>query len=754
MLYSFDVFDTLITRKTATPEGIFALVQEELQRSSYSEFPSNLRNHFLIYRIHAEELARSVCRNENRQEVLLSEIYQALQLLGLTEQQKNQLMELEVQTELENIFPIQENIQRLKQYVAKGQCVVLISDMYLDKKVIGNMLHKIDPIFDTIPLYVSSESMESKWHGSLYQYIKEQEHVAYEEWVHIGDNIESDVRVPKSLGIQSEHYQSVSMLDFEKQILEKKREIAYIQLSIGASLYARRYYQDITAFRMGASLGGPILYAYVCWILEECIKRSINKLYFIARDGYFPKLIADQLIKENQYKIETHYLYGSRKAWKMIAMEEQDDLAILLNSSYMYRATSICDVAELLELTESQLYEILPQLRRVQKESFTPVIRNYCYHEIIVHQKSVISYLQNALADRRKKAVQYLMQEIDIQREDTAYVEIGGTGYTQGCLARLTKPFRKNKIRTFYFKRDTYKDVEDCEFFVYLPSFLDNNIAIEMLTRAPENQTIGYEESHGKMRPIYLEGTGELKALQEHGIKAYEDGIRAYTTSFCKLNGNSNEAFKLVSEYFHMALETPDSEVLSYIGGMPNNASGREKRIGPFAPELTSKEAKRIFLPKKGQAQESLYKGTELQYSIMRSSKKVQAKIEKYKSKSKILHNWKEHFWYVKHYGLRIPKCFRCKKVVLYGAGKAGQKIYNDCRYLPGMKIILWVDKNYEQRRNEGLKVVNPSEILNMDYDQILIGVMNQKVADCIKKELLELGIVEEKMVWLDLGAR
>ena len=70
------------------------------------------------------------------------------------------------------------------------------------------------------------------------------------------------------------------------------------------------------------------------------------------------------------------------------------------------------------------------------------------------------------------------------------------------------------------------------------------------------------------------------------------------------------------------------------------------------------------------------------------------------------------------------------------------------------MKIILWVDKNYEQRRNKGLKVVSPSEILNIDYDQILIGVMNQKVADCIKKELLELGIVEEKIVWLDLGAR
>ena len=32
MIYSFDVFDTLITRTTASPLGIFALMQERLQR--------------------------------------------------------------------------------------------------------------------------------------------------------------------------------------------------------------------------------------------------------------------------------------------------------------------------------------------------------------------------------------------------------------------------------------------------------------------------------------------------------------------------------------------------------------------------------------------------------------------------------------------------------------------------------------------------------------------------------------------------
>ena len=32
-LYSFDIYDTLITRKTATPEGIFALMQKQLEEN-------------------------------------------------------------------------------------------------------------------------------------------------------------------------------------------------------------------------------------------------------------------------------------------------------------------------------------------------------------------------------------------------------------------------------------------------------------------------------------------------------------------------------------------------------------------------------------------------------------------------------------------------------------------------------------------------------------------------------------------------
>jgi len=48
-MYSFDVFDTVITRNTATPGGIFVLVEDELLKNSlYADIPTRYRENFFI----------------------------------------------------------------------------------------------------------------------------------------------------------------------------------------------------------------------------------------------------------------------------------------------------------------------------------------------------------------------------------------------------------------------------------------------------------------------------------------------------------------------------------------------------------------------------------------------------------------------------------------------------------------------------------------------------------------------------------
>ena len=58
-MYSFDVFDTLITRTTATPQGIFALMKDKLaEERDTNGLEDYVIENFFELRIHSEELIR------------------------------------------------------------------------------------------------------------------------------------------------------------------------------------------------------------------------------------------------------------------------------------------------------------------------------------------------------------------------------------------------------------------------------------------------------------------------------------------------------------------------------------------------------------------------------------------------------------------------------------------------------------------------------------------------------------------------
>ncbi len=87
------------------------------------------------------------------------------------------------------------------------------------------------------------------------------------------------------------------------------------------------------------------------------------------------------------------------------------------------------------------------------------------------------------------------------------------------------------------------------------------------------------------------------------------------------------------------------------------------------------------------------------------------------------------------------------KKIVLYGAGQAGKDFRHQLKKL-GYEIVLWVDGNYCYWNGLGLDVKAPEQILEVEYDEILIAVWDEKAAKSIEKHLTELGVRGENVVW------
>ena len=83
------------------------------------------------------------------------------------------------------------------------------------------------------------------------------------------------------------------------------------------------------------------------------------------------------------------------------------------------------------------------------------------------------------------------------------------------------------------------------------------------------------------------------------------------------------------------------------------------------------------------------------------------------------------------------------KKIVLYGAGKAGKDYFRQLTKM-GYEVVLWVDRNYCNEEH----VKNPQEILRAEYDVILIAVSRPEYVKSIRQLLQSLGIAEEKMMW------
>ena len=153
-LYSFDVFDTLITRSTVTPDGIFAVMQNFLNKdaSVFDGIDDFVRNNFYHLRIGAEQVARNTFCVDGIEDVTLGQIYEVLVIEGqISKDQSKFLQNLEKRTEIDFSIGISENIFKIKELIEAGKRVVLISDMYLDRDTIREMLVKADEIFQNMP---------------------------------------------------------------------------------------------------------------------------------------------------------------------------------------------------------------------------------------------------------------------------------------------------------------------------------------------------------------------------------------------------------------------------------------------------------------------------------------------------------------------------------------------------------------------------------------------------------------------------
>ena len=559
-LHSFDIFDTVLTRTFAVPGDLFVALGEEAGRRGLLLI---VPEEFARKRMAADSAAR---RTAPAHEPGLGEIYAVLACdLGLAPAETGRLRELELEMEEAALQPVPGMQQRVAAAREAGRRVVFISDMYLPAAFLERVLTKYGFFQAGDRVYVSGEARASKAGGQLYLQILSELGVPPGDWVHLGDNELADNLVPKKLGISTEPVTAVRLSRYE-WIARGEGSVAPVWRSrlAAAMRLARLEGAGLPDARRviwstGAGVAGPLLFGFVYWCLRQAQERGVQRLYFIARDGQVLHRLACQISAAWGFNIECRYLYGSRQAWRVPALNgvgaEEVEWAAPSNHEL-----SVENVLARLGLEPGALRALLADQGFAPEHWREPLAEAQLER---LRRVLVLDTVQQLAAQAGARALglllRYLEQEGMLDGVPSALVDMGWNGNLQRSLGRalqLAGHANAARLTGFYFglyhtavaseghaMLDYWSQLHDSRYDL----LAQNTFMFEMMTAADHGSTTGYE-AVGEMVQPRLAAPRSAEALA-WGLAELHAAILAFGARYLDLAGPTRSS---LAEFQHV----------------------------------------------------------------------------------------------------------------------------------------------------------------------------------------------------------
>lgn len=288
--FSFDVFDTCVTRHCISPPDLFeALFTKLLLKTALPAHGLETAAKSLARsRIQAETTTRQQARQQtNSDDVALAKIYQTLAptLVSYSICADDAFAE-EMEQELAAVSPILSTRRRIQQLRKQGHNILFISDMYLPGSVVRQMLIEHGFTDGSDHVYVSADTGLSKSSGRLFTHVCKQLGIEPKKLHHTGDNPYADIRAAKRLGIQTTHFTQSNATRYESGFRSELIGNDWVRSHlIGISRAVRLRHAPGTSngdshAAIASDILGPLLTSYVFWVLITAQQAGIEHLHF------------------------------------------------------------------------------------------------------------------------------------------------------------------------------------------------------------------------------------------------------------------------------------------------------------------------------------------------------------------------------------------------------------------------------------------------------------------------------------------
>ncbi|MBQ6466816.1 MAG: HAD hydrolase-like protein [Clostridia bacterium] len=429
-IVSFDVFDTLITRKVLHPADVFSLAAILAKQRMNISF--DLRK----VRIEAE---KKLVDSEKKYSYNIQDIYKIIKKeQNLSDELTEQLLTVELEAEEKLVCPRKDVRDLFMELYNSGKKLLLVSDMYLSSSQVKHLL-EICGYPDNLDLFVSNEHGKSKSDGSLWKEIVGR--FDGKSIFHIGDDKFSDSIAVKRAGqkaflikksvdsfFESKLFPLLQKYDngkFENSLILGKlsNEILFNNAFSGAYNY-----DELTGLWTGAALA-----CFIRWLINT---KDDSLLLFVTREGYIFQPMYLSYCKNAAVEPQRNcMLFTSRQAVSRAYVTSEKELDDLLDLNYKGYLDRFLE-------TRCNITNVNPEFKNVRIE--LPRQKAMVKERISSYLDEIIK-LAKPLRDAYLNYISSCCQEA--KTDKLTIVDVGYFGTTQFLLSKLSG----NKIAGKYF---------------------------------------------------------------------------------------------------------------------------------------------------------------------------------------------------------------------------------------------------------------------------------------------------------------
>lgn len=254
----------------------------------------------------------------------------------------------------------------------------------------------------------------------------------------------------------------------------------------------------------------PTLTSFTNWVLHEAEVSGIKRIYFLARDAYYPYLIAKHIKKTTGTSLDIRYLEGSRYAWRMaeFGLPDSDPRRPIDKICIGGVKVTLRSILKRGGLTEEEILDVAETLGKTSE-----LERPLCYEDTVRYKEQLkkceklLAYIRMHGEQAYETTLGYLRQEGVCDDIPTAICDSGWVGSLQETLTNLTG----RKLSGYYFGLyELPKGVDVASYHTYyFRPYLDinrkagfSNCLFECVCSSEKGMTLGYQRD-SIYKPVY-----------------------------------------------------------------------------------------------------------------------------------------------------------------------------------------------------------------------------------------------------------